>query len=145
MQLPQTIGSRRNPRVLAALCYALPFVVSGATLLGLLGEPRNRFVRLHAAQSLILFTLMGLAQVALLIALVTLGALAPEAGWQTVALGLVYYALVIGLGILSLVLWLRLIRDCMQGRWRSYPPLTSLATRLERWTRHQQRRPADAR
>ena len=125
----------RNPRVLAALCYALPFAVSGATLLGLLGAPRNRFVRLHAAQSLILFSLMGLSQVGLLVALVTLGNLAPEAGWQAVMLGLAYYALVIGLGLLSLFLWLRLIRDSMLGRWRGYPLLTPLATRLERWTR----------
>lgn len=138
----------RNPRVLAALCYALPFVMSGATLLGLVGAPRNRFVRLHAAQSLILFVLMGLAQVALLVALVTLGALAPAAGWPTVALGLAFYALVVALGVLCLVLWLRLIRDCMQGRWRRYPALTPLATHLERATRRRiagrARQPASA-
>jgi len=128
-------GGNRNPRVLAALCYALPFIAGGATLLGLLGAPRNRFVRLHAAQSLLLFALMGLGQVGLFVALVTLGNLAPTSGWLAVGLGLVFYALVAGLGLLCLILWLRLIRDCMLGRWRRYPLLTPLATRLERATR----------
>lgn len=131
---PRTLWGARNPRVLAAICYAVPFVASAATLLGLLGAPRNRFVRLHAAQSLILFSLLGVGQVALFIALVTLGNLAPTVGWLAVALGLAYYALVVGLGVVGLILWLRLISDCMAGRWRRYPALAPLAVRLERWT-----------
>lgn len=120
-------SGRRNPRVLAALAYALPIIPA---LVLLARERRNHFVRLHAAQSLVFFTLLAFAQAALYTALVLTGAFVTDAK-TAIVLGLIFYALFALLGIVSFVVWLVLLADTMSGRRRRLPVLARLADRLD--------------
>ncbi|MEO7002568.1 MAG: hypothetical protein ABI068_12195, partial [Ktedonobacterales bacterium] len=125
----------RNPRVIAALCYAVPFLPALATLCGLLGERRNRFIRTHAIQSLLFFAALAGIQITLFIAVVALGATLPvDQFGMSVALGLLFYSLTIGVGIGAFLLWTALIGDALSGQMRLHPLLTSAAILLERWT-----------
>src|SRR5262245_10451369 len=67
---PPIKRGHHNPRIVAALCYAVPYVVA---LWVLLRERRNRYVRFHAAQSLIFFVTIPLIQLVLFVALVVVG------------------------------------------------------------------------
>ncbi len=116
-----------DPRTRAALCYALPLLPG---LYMLWRERRNRFVRLHAAQSVIFFSAVALAQVILFIALVALGNRAPG-GWALTALGLFFWAAFLALGLGSVILWLRMLNECVHGRLRRRALLTPTTTRLE--------------
>lgn len=119
---------RRAPNVRAALSYAIPF----APAIWLLArERRARFVRLHAAQSLVFFGTLVLAQVALFVALISLGQSITNPN-TSLALGLLFFALFAILGIGSLVLWLLLLAGAMAGKLRPYPYLSPLATLVER-------------
>jgi uncharacterized membrane protein len=93
-------------------------------------ERRNRFVRLHAAQAVVFFSAVALAQIILFIALVALGNLAPG-GWALTVLGLAFWVAYAALGLGGFVLWLRLLNDCVHGRLRRRPLLSRLAARLE--------------
>ena len=117
----------RDPRTRAALCYALP-LAPGVYMLW--RERQNRFVRLHAAQAVVFFAALALAQTLLFVAVIALGGLAQD-GWAPVALGLLFWAAFIALGLGGFVLWLRLLNDCAHGRLRRRPLLSPLATRLE--------------
>ena len=119
---------RYNPRVTAALCYAVPYVVA---VVALLRERRNRYVRFHAAQSLIFFVTIPLAQLALFIALVVVGNIV-GIGALAFVLGLLFIGAFVALGVGALVLWLWMLADCWAGQATSFPILGSLAHRLER-------------
>lgn len=93
-------------------------------------ERRNRFVRLHAAQSVVFFSAVALAQIGLFAALASLGNIVVD-GWAPVALGLFFWVAFIALGLGSLTLWLRLLNDCAHARLRRRPLLSPLATWLE--------------
>lgn len=117
----------RDPRLRAALAYALPL----APALYLLWRERdNRFVRLHAAQALTFFTLVAVAQVVLFALVVMVGNLLPG-GWLAAVVGLLFWAAFIALGVGGFTLWLRLLNDCAQGRVRRRRLLTPLAKRIE--------------
>ena len=127
-------GRQRNPRIVAALCYAVPFLPAVAALFGVLGKRRNRFLRTHAIQSLLFFVALAGIQITLFIAVVALGTALPV-GWfgLTVALGLLFYALTIGVALAAFLLWTALIRDALRGELRSWPLLTRAALLIERW------------
>lgn len=117
----------RDPRMRAALCYAFPLLPACYLLWR---ERRNGLIRLHAAQSIIFFGALGLAQIVLYTALVALGNWSAAGAWLT-ALGLLFWALFLALGLGGFTLWLRLLNDCAHGRVRRRPLLTSLAVRLD--------------
>jgi len=119
---------RRNPRVTAALCYAVPYVVA---LWLLLRERRNRFVRFHAAQSLIFFVTIPLIQVVLFVALVVVGNIVGS-GALAFVLGLLFIGAFVAVGVGALILWLWMLADCWAGQATVFPILGSLAHRLER-------------
>lgn len=117
----------QDPRTRAALCYALPLLPA---LYMLWRERRNRFIRLHAAQAVVFFSGMALAQTALLVAIIPLGNWVTSA-WLATVLGLLFWAAFIALGLGGLTLWLRMLNDCVHSRLRRRPLLTPLAVRLE--------------
>jgi uncharacterized membrane protein len=119
---------RRNPRVTAALCYAVPYIVA---LWVLLRERRNRFVRFHAAQSLIFFVTIPLMQLVLFVALVVVGNIVGIGGLAFV-LGLLFIGAFLALGVGALFLWLRMLADCWAGQATVFPIIGPLAHRLER-------------
>lgn len=125
---PGVRRGRHNPRVIAALCYAVPYV---AAIWVLLRERRNRFVRFHAAQSLIFFVTIPLMQLALFVALVVVGNIVGIGG-LAFALGLFFIGAFLALGIGSLLLWLWMLADCWAGQATVFPILGALAHRLER-------------
>jgi uncharacterized membrane protein len=94
-------------------------------------ERRNRFVRLHAAQALVFFACVGLAQT-LLFALVVLLGNAAAGSLAELPISLLLWGVLIALGIGAFVLWLRLLADAWGGRLRRRPVLSPLATQLER-------------
>src|SRR5690348_3140762 len=102
---PNVPRGRRNPRVTAALCYAIPYVVA---LWVLLRERRNRFVRFHATQSLIFFITIPLIQVVLFVALVIVGNVV-GIGALAFVLGLFFIGAFVAVGVGALFLWLRLL------------------------------------
>jgi uncharacterized membrane protein len=117
----------RDPRVLAGLAYAVPLVPAVWILHR---ERHNRFLRLHAAQSLAFFLALALAQSALFAALVAVGGIVSSLGLAAV-LGLVFLALFLVVGMTGLLVWLRLLAGAMSGRLTYLPVLSSLALRLE--------------
>lgn len=125
---PDAYRGRRNPRVTAALCYAVPYVVA---LWVLLRERRNRFVRFHAAQALIFFVTIPLIQLVLFVAVVVVGNLVGIGG-LAFALGLFFIGAFVALGVGALLVWLRMLADCWAGQATLFPILGSLALRLER-------------
>jgi uncharacterized membrane protein len=96
-------------------------------------ERRNRFVRLHAAQSVVFFGAVALAQIVLFIALVALGNWV-SGDWAPPLLGLLFWAAFIALGLGGFILWLRMLNDCVHGRLRRRPLLSPITARLEATT-----------
>lgn len=130
-QTTSALGVQRghhNPRIVAALCYAVPYV---AALWVLLRERRNRFVRYHAAQALIFFVTIPLMQLVLFVALVVVGNIV-GIGALAFVLGLLFIGAFLALGVGALLLWLRMLADCWAGQATVLPILGSLAHRLER-------------
>lgn len=117
----------RDPRLRAALSYVFPLLPACYLLWR---ERRNGLIRLHAAQSLIFFGALGLAQTVLFVALVALGNWPAAGAWLT-ALGLLFWALFLALALGGFILWLRLLNDCAHGRVRRRPLLTPLAVRMD--------------
>src|SRR5579859_867385 len=118
----------RNPRVRATLCYALPLAPA---LLMLARERRNRFVRLHAAQALVFYAGVGLAQTLPFALVVVLGNEA-AGSWAELPAILLLWGAMIALVLGALTLWLRLLADAWRGRLRRRPAISALATQLER-------------
>lgn len=109
-----------QPNVAGALCYLLG-VITGVAFLVL--EKENRFVRFHAAQSIVI----SIAMIALSIALSILsGVLAfiPILGWIVALL----LSLVIGFG--SFALWLFLMWQAFQGKEWEAPVVGTYARRM---------------
>ena len=103
--------TRRDPRTRAALCYVFPLAPA---LYLLWRERRDVFIRLHAAQSVVFFGGLAVAQTLLFVALVALGNWAPAGGWLS-ALGLLFWALFLALGLGGFALWLRLLKTARMG------------------------------
>jgi uncharacterized membrane protein len=125
---PATGAGRHNPKVLAALAYALPIVPA---LLLLARERRNRFVCIHAAQALVFFCLVGCAQASVFAALVVVGGMVSTTR-LAIVLGLVAYGLFALIGLYGFVIWLRMLGDAMAGRRRKRLVLGGLADVLDR-------------
>ena len=125
---PSEARDLRDPRVRAALCYALPLAPA---LYLLARERRIRFVRLHAAQALVFFVGVGLAQTLLFALVVVLGN-ETVGSWAELPAILLLWGAMIALALGALTLWLRLLTDSWRGRLRRRPVLSALATRLER-------------
>lgn len=115
-------------RVLAVLSYSIP-LAPGAWLL--LRERESRFLRWHAAQSLVFFALVAAAQIALYLLLMIAGGLIHSTSVAIVA-AIVVVVLFAALGLCVLLVWLRLVGDCIDGRARRFPLLGRWAERLER-------------
>ncbi|HEX6543307.1 MAG TPA: hypothetical protein VF040_16240 [Ktedonobacterales bacterium] len=144
--LPNTPGHsqrlpRQNPRVVAALCYAIPCV---ASVVVLLRERRNRFVRFHAAQALIFFATILLTQLILFTALVILGNIVQANTWL-VALGVLFIGGFLALGVGALILWLWMLADCWAGQATQLPLISRLALRLEQMLTEVRREVANSR
>ena len=122
----------RDPRVRAALCYALPLVPA---LYLLARERRTRFVRLHAAQALVFFAGVGLAQTLLFALVVVLGNEA-AGSWAELPVIVLLWGAMIALVLGAFTLWLRLLADAWRGRLRRRFVISGLATRLERLAAH---------
>lgn len=120
---------QRNPRVLAAFAYALPIVPAA---LMLAREGRNRFVRLHALQAFVFYALVALAQIIVYVALVNAGNLSHS---LPLAVGLfaVFLALFVIVGLCAISLWLRLMRDAMDGRRSRFAVITRCADGLDQF------------
>lgn len=122
------IERQRNPRLLGALAYAAPLLPALALLLR---ERRNRFVRAHAAQALVFFSTLALAQVAIFALLVLAGGLTTNLRTAT-ALAVVFALAWLALAALSFVAWTHLVAAALAGHVASLPLVTPLARGLLR-------------
>src|SRR5262249_38270501 len=103
--------SRRNPRIQAALCYALPVLPAAYVLLH---ERRNGFVRFHAARALVLLGGILLIQALLFVVVVILGN--TVSGTElAVVIGVLALAAYLALALCGVILWLRLIAEALAG------------------------------
>lgn len=132
---------RYNPRIIAALCYAIPYVVSIGALVR---ERRNRFVRFHAAQSIIFFVTIPAIQLILFVVLIVVGNTVDTGPWSVV-LGVLFIGGFLALGIGAFLFWLRLLADCWAGRATAFPVIGALAHRMERLLTRVQREIATSR
>jgi uncharacterized membrane protein len=108
------------PNVAGALAYLLGPITG---ILFLVIEKENRFVRFHAAQSIVVGVAMVLLYIVLTV-LSTILAVIPILGW---IIGLLL-TLIVGLG--SFVLWLLLMYQAFQGREWQLPVLAPYARRM---------------
>lgn len=102
----QTARNRLEPRLAAVLCYLLG-AASGVIILTF--ERRNRFVRFHAAQSILYSGVVTAGLVALAIA------------------GRPAFAALFGSG--ALLIWLHLMYRAAKGQWYQLPWLGRWAER----------------
>jgi uncharacterized membrane protein len=93
-------------------------------------ERRNRFVRLHAAQALVFFAGLGIAQTLLFVVVVVLGNVTADSRAE-LPVSLALWSALIAFGLGALTLWLRLLAESWRGFLRRRPILSPLATRLE--------------
>jgi uncharacterized membrane protein len=135
-----------SPRVKAALCYTVPLVPA---LYLLTHERRNRFLRLHAAQSLVFHALVGLAQVLLFAVVVVLGgAITSTTGALVAAAAL--FAVFATLTLVVAVTWTHLVAECIRGRSALLPLVGGWAlwveacTAREVWARSREARAGTA-
>ena len=115
-----TTSTGLQPNVAGALSYLLG-LITGIAFLVL--EKENRFVRFHAAQSIV----VSIAMIALSIAFSLLGgvlAFIPILGWIVALL----LSLVLGFG--SFVLWLFLMWQAFQGKEWEAPIVGAYARRM---------------
>lgn len=126
------IERRRNPRLLGALTYAVPLLPA---LVLLLRERRNRFVRAHAAQSLVFFVTLALAQVVIFVLLVLAGGQTTNLHAATV-LAAAFALGWLALAALSFIAWTRLVAAALAGHVASLPLVTPLARLLLRGLDH---------
>ena len=119
---------RRNPRLLGALAYAAPLLPALALLLR---ERRNRFVRAHAAQALVFFGALALAQVALFALLVVVGGLTTNLH-AAIALAVAFALVWLAVAVLGFVAWTHLVAAALAGHVASLPLVSPLARSLLR-------------
>lgn len=120
---------RHHPRVLAALCYAVPIVPGWWQLAH---ERRNPFLRFHAAQSLVFFALVALGQLGLYALLVLAGGLITSDLLATAA-AFTFVALYLAFAVSVTFVWLRLLASCIRGEARPLPLAGRLVFWLERF------------
>jgi uncharacterized membrane protein len=121
---------QHHPRALAALCYTVP-IIPAWTLLARSGSQRaSRFVRFHAAQSLVFHGMVAASQLVLYLLLVILGGLVTSA-WLTIALAVVLLILYVAQAIVIAKTWASLMADCIRGDARLLPLAGRLALRVE--------------
>ena len=122
------IERQRNPRLLGALAYAMPLLPALALLLR---ERRNRFVRAHAAQALVFFAALALAQVALYALLVVAGGQTTSTR-TAIVLAAVFAVAWLVVAALGFVAWARLVAAALTGYVAALPLVTPLARGLLR-------------
>ena len=98
-----------EPRVAGLLCYIGVWVTG---IIFLLIEQKNKFVRFHAIQSIIVFGILGITSAVL--------SQAPVVGW--------FFSIIIGL--LTFVLWIVLMVKAYQGELYRVPLAGDLAQRM---------------
>jgi uncharacterized membrane protein len=108
------------PNVAGALAYVLGPLTG---ILFLVIEKDNRFVRFHAAQSIVVGIALIILDIALMI-LSTVLAVVPIIGW------IIGILLSLGLGLGSFILWLVLMYRAYQGREWEVPFAGAQARRL---------------
>jgi uncharacterized membrane protein len=109
-----------EPNVAAALSYILGLVTG---LLFFVLEKDNRYVRFHAAQSIVVSTMIIIISIGVSIASGVL-AFIPILGWAVVLL------LTIGLSVGTFVLWLLLMYRAYQGEEWELPIAGDIARKL---------------
>lgn len=119
-----------SPRVKAALCYTLPLVPAAYLLTH---EQRNRFVRLHAAQSLVFHGLAGASQTILFLVVLILGARIQSMTGALIAAAVVFAAFA-ALVLVVAVTWAHLVADCIRGRVALLPLVGAWALWIEAFT-----------
>lgn len=112
------------PHVAGGLAYVLTFV-SGIVFL--LVEKENEFVRFHAAQSVVVFGALGVANIALNVLAAIIGVL-PVIGDPLALLLGVTAGLVLGLG--GFVLWIVLMTKAFTGSAFEIPVAAGYARQL---------------
>ncbi len=113
-------GTGLSPNVAGALAYLLGPITG---ILFLVLEKEDRFVRFHAAQSIV----VGVAMVLVYIVLTVLNsilAVIPILGW------IVGILLTLVVGLASFVLWLLLMYKAFQGQEWQVPGLAPYARRM---------------
>lgn len=113
-------GTGLAPNVAGALAYALG-PVTGIVLLVV--EPEDRFVRFHAAQSVVVSAAISVGAVALSLATAVL-AVIPVLGWLVAAL------LYVAFGAATLGLWVWLMVQAYQRREWEVPGVGAWVRRL---------------
>ena len=111
----ETTSTGLEPKVAGLLCYVLGWI-SG--LVFLLLEPRNKFIRFHAKQSIIVFGAIN----AIVIALSILG-------WIPF-LGVIFHIINYIIGAIAFVLWVVLMVKAYQGTMYKLP---WVGDRVEKW------------
>ena len=115
---------------MAALCYTVPLVPAAYLLMH---ATRDRFVRLHAAQSLVFHALVGVAQMVLFVAVIFLGGAIQSMVGALIAAS-VLFALFAALVIVVAITWAHLVADCIRGRVALLPLVGEWALWVEALT-----------
>jgi|WetSurMetagenome_2_1015567.scaffolds.fasta_scaffold924944_1 uncharacterized membrane protein len=116
-QPPAEKGTGIEPKVAGLLCYVLGWI-SGIVFLIL--EPKNKFVRFHAIQSIIVFGALSVAEVVL-----SVFGLIPF-------LGILFMIIIYLLGVCAFILWIVLMFKAYQGQMFKLPVAGPLA---EKWNK----------
>jgi uncharacterized membrane protein len=116
--------------MLAVMCYSIP-LVPGAWLLW--RERHSRFVRFHAAQSVVSGALIAAGQIVISLLLLVAGGWIQDILAASLA-AVVVVGLFLALGLAALLLWLRLVSACLDGQMRPLPLGAGWAAWLDRWT-----------
>jgi uncharacterized membrane protein len=136
-----------SPRAKAALCYTVPLVPS---LYLLVHEARDRFVRLHAAQSLVFHALVGAAQLVLFGAVIFLGGVIQSMTGALIAAAVLFALFAVQLIVVAIT-WAHLVADCIRGRVALLPLVgewvlwVEALTAREVWAQRRSRRGPPAR
>jgi uncharacterized membrane protein len=116
-QPPAEKGTGLAPNVAGLLCYVLTWI-SGIVFLII--EPKDKFVRFHALQSIIVFGALSVAEVVL-----SIFALIPF-------LGILFGIIIWLLGVCTFILWIVLMVKAYQGQTFKLPVAGPLA---EKWNK----------
>ena len=118
-----TTSTGQQPNVAGALSYLLG-IITGIAFLVL--EKENRFVRFHAAQSIVISGAYIVFWIAFSI-LTTVLAMIPVLGW---IVGILAVIVSLGLGLGFFVLWLFLMWQAFQGKEWEAPIVGAYARRM---------------
>lgn len=119
-----TTSTGLAPNVAGGLTYVLTFVTG---IVFLLVEKENEFVRFHAAQSIVVFGALGVANIALNVLSAIIGIL-PVIGDPLAFLMSLAAGLVLGLG--GFVLWIVLMIKAFTGSTLEIPVAAGFARQL---------------